>query len=96
VDTPYPGLKAGATEEDTRSNILRAEPRLNVRPGFEAISYQPIQKSWILHFVQNDSKHSTHKELLDRAVSEEVITMSKAAELAGKSYNELSEEMSFI
>lgn len=36
------------------------------------------------------------RQLLDRAVSEEVITMSKAAELAGKSYNELSKEMSFI
>ena len=33
---------------------------------------------------------------LDRAVSEEVITMSKAAELVGKSYNELNMEMSFI
>jgi Zn-dependent peptidase ImmA (M78 family)/transcriptional regulator with XRE-family HTH domain len=36
------------------------------------------------------------RQLLDRAASEEIITMSKAAELAGKSYNELSEEMSFI
>ena len=36
------------------------------------------------------------RQLIDRAVSEEIITMSKAAELAGKSYNELSEEMSFI
>lgn len=36
------------------------------------------------------------RQLLDRAVSEEVITMSKAAELAGKSYQELTMEISFI
>ncbi|NTU52527.1 MAG: ImmA/IrrE family metallo-endopeptidase [Chlorobiaceae bacterium] len=36
------------------------------------------------------------RQLLDRAVSEEIITMSKAAELAEKSYNEPNDEMSFI
>ncbi|NTU44152.1 MAG: ImmA/IrrE family metallo-endopeptidase [Chlorobiaceae bacterium] len=36
------------------------------------------------------------RQLLDRALSEEVITMSKAAELAGKSYEEMSMDITFV
>ncbi len=39
---------------------------------------------------------SRFRQLLDRAVAEEIITISKAAELAGMSLNELQQEMSFI
>jgi predicted HTH domain antitoxin len=65
-------------------------------------TYKNFCIAWSKHRIKEPGEYRSKEEparfrqLLDRAVSEEVITMSKAAELAGKSYNELSLEMSFI
>jgi Zn-dependent peptidase ImmA (M78 family)/transcriptional regulator with XRE-family HTH domain len=73
--------------------------------GLDVISeftYKNFCIAWSKYRIDEPGEYRSKEEparfrqLLDRAVSEEVITMSKAAELAGISYNELSEEMSFI
>jgi len=73
--------------------------------GLDVISeftYRNFCIAWSKNRIDEPGEYRSKEEptrfrqLLDRAASEEIITMSKAAELAGKSYNELSEEMSFI
>jgi Zn-dependent peptidase ImmA (M78 family) len=73
--------------------------------GLDVISeftYRNFCIAWSKYRIDEPGEYRSKEEptrfrqLLDRAVSEEIITMSKAAELAGKSYNELNEEMSFI
>jgi len=73
--------------------------------GLDVISeftYRNFCIAWSKYRIDEPGEYRAKEEparfrqLLDRAASEEIITMSKAAELAGKSYNELVEEMSFI
>jgi Zn-dependent peptidase ImmA (M78 family)/DNA-binding XRE family transcriptional regulator len=73
--------------------------------GLDVISeftYNNFWIAWSKYRIHEPGEYRSKEEparfrqLLDRAASEEIITMSKAAELAGKSYNELVEEMSFI
>lgn len=65
-------------------------------------TYRNFWIAWSKHRIDEPGEYRSKenptrfRQLIDRAVSEEIITMSKAAELAGKSYNELVEEMSFI
>jgi Zn-dependent peptidase ImmA (M78 family)/transcriptional regulator with XRE-family HTH domain len=87
----YFGISVGA--------IMARARRLDVISEF---TYRNFCIAWSKYRFDEPGAYRSKEEparfrqLLDRAASEEIITMSKAAELAGKSYNELNEEMSFI
>jgi len=67
-----------------------------------AFTYRNFSIAWSKYRISEPGEYRSKQEparfraLLDRAASEEIITMSKAAEQAGKTYNELIVEMSFI